>query len=79
MNDYETFRQVRKWWLPESEHQSAYSTITNWFRVRYEEKKIYICYVLYMVCIVFVKINQTMFYRKTFSYEYVWKDGKNPK
>lgn len=33
------------------------------------KKKIYICYVLYMVCIVFVKMNQTMFYRKTFLYE----------
>lgn len=73
------FWQVRKWWLPESERQSAYSTLTNWFHVRYEEKKIYICYVLYMVCIVFVKINQTMFYRKTFLYEDVWKDGKDPK
>lgn len=41
----------------------------NWFRVRYEEKKIYICYVLYMVCIVFVKMTQTMFYRNTFLYE----------
>ena len=40
------------------------------------KKKIYICYVLYMVCIVFVKINQTMFYRKTFLYEDVWKDRK---
>lgn len=42
------------------------------------KKKIYICYVLYMVCIVFVKINQTMFYRKTFLYEDVWKDGRDP-
>ena len=36
-----------------------------WIHVRYgDTKKIYICYVLYMVCIVFVKMNQTMFYRK---------------
>lgn len=33
---------------------------TNWFIVRYEEK-LYICYVLYMVCTVFVKNNQTCF------------------
>lgn len=74
-----TFWQVRKWWLPGSERQSAYSTLTNWFHVRYEEKKFYICYVLYMVCIVFVKINQTMFYRKTFFCEDVWKDRRIPR
>lgn len=74
------FWHVRKWWLPESERQSAYSTLTNWFHVRYEDKKIiYICYVLYMVCIVFVKMNQTMFYRKTFLYEDVWKKREDPK
>lgn len=39
--------------------KSAYSTLTNWFPCKIQgRKKIYICYVLYMVCIVFVKINQ---------------------
>lgn len=52
---------VRKWRLPESERRSAYSTLTNWFHVRYEgeKKNLYLlCTVHGMYCICKDKSNR---------------------
>lgn len=56
------FWQARKWWLPGSERQSAYSTLTNWFHVRYEGKKnLYLLYTVYgMYCICKDKSNRVL-------------------
>ncbi len=57
------FWRARKWWLPESEHQSAYSTLTNWFHVRYKggKKNLYLLYTVYgMYCICKDKSNRVL-------------------
>lgn len=64
----------------ESESQSAHFNELVSCKIRGEKKKkIYICYVLYMVCIVFVKMNRAVFYRTTLLYEDIWKYGTDPK
>lgn len=61
VNDSKTFWPIRKWWLLESERQSAYSTLTNWLHVRYRGDNLYLlCNVHGVYCICKDKSNHVL-------------------